>query len=163
MIKIEPQKSSNHDQASSETSSRRNCDIWVNPATKKTYYEEYIFEKACAIARYIVSYDHLDYCNVFSLHQNGVLKLHFNNIEQKQFFKTRHFSSFSCRKWNHIFSNFVQFSRFWFTFRLRSPIFSYIRHSVNDAKSSHLQNDVIQWAFTLQFKLIHILIRIMGF
>ena len=36
-------------------------DIWVNPATKKTYYGEYIFEKACAIARYIFSYDHLDH------------------------------------------------------------------------------------------------------
>ena len=35
-------------------------DIWINPATKKPCYGEYIFEKACAIARYLVSYDQLD-------------------------------------------------------------------------------------------------------
>ena len=27
-------------------------DVWVNPSTGKPYYGEYIFEKACAIARY---------------------------------------------------------------------------------------------------------------
>ena len=87
--------------------------------------------------------------------------LKFRNTEQKPFFKICHISSFSCGKRNKIFSEFVHFWRFWFTFRFRSPIFTYTRCSLNGPKSSHLQSDVFQWTFRIQMILTCTLIRML--